>query len=165
MKSSPNAKQPAIDGRGDAPSLTEAVRLCSQNGEFLAVLEGIYQSVDAELSSLPARCMGGGVCCKFDLAGHRLYVSTGELTFLTADNPPPQARSQAARCPYQLGPRCGARQRRPLGCRVFFCDGEAAHATGKLYEDFHRQIKLAHQTYRLQYAYVELTSALAQLFG
>jgi Fe-S-cluster containining protein len=34
------------------------------------------------------QCLAGGNCCRFDLVGHRLYVSAGELALLTLELPP-----------------------------------------------------------------------------
>ncbi len=150
--------------------LAESVRLC-RRGEFLTALEAIYGDADRRIASGGAACLGGGVCCKFDLAGHRLYVTAGELALLTREAPPDAVgearpedggRGTTMRCPYQRRDRCLARERRPLGCRVFFCRAGAG-AMSDLYEEFHRRLRELHEGHGIPYRYVELTAGLREL--
>jgi Fe-S-cluster containining protein len=67
--------------------LAESVRLCRRE-EFLAALGAIYKEADRRIASGGSACLGGGACCKFDLAGHRLYVTAGELALLALEPPP-----------------------------------------------------------------------------
>ncbi|MHC4985451.1 MAG: hypothetical protein ACYTFO_04770, partial [Planctomycetota bacterium] len=118
-----------------------------------------YRAVDAEIARLGFTCMGGGTCCRFDIADHRLFVTTAELAYLLAEGPAPQpARPQ--RCPYQVGPRCTARAARPLGCRVYFCSPRASQAINALYDRFHALISCLHNELDIDYQYVELGEAL-----
>jgi len=119
--------------------------------------------VDLAVARRGAVCFGGGACCKFDLTDHRLYLSTGELALLVLAPPPAPARCAARRCPYQVGPRCLARARRPLGCRVFFCSPGLADWAGRTYETLHRRIQQIHARHAVPYLYRELTVALADL--
>jgi len=144
--------------------LKKAVDFCRQNKEFLQQLKKIYAEVDKFISESNPKCLGGGVCCKFDLMGHRLYLSVGELAVLTEKQPANKERYLEKRCPYQLGPRCIARENRPLGCRTFFCDKISENLFQTTYERFHREIQQLTQTHCLPYAYVELTFGLMQLF-
>ena len=127
---------------------------------MMAGLEEIYRRADA--GSAASSCLGGGGCCRFDLAGHRLYVSIGELALLTRQ-PPGRREPAPLRCPYQDGPRCTARARRPLGCRVFFCRRKEGGAPARTYEDCHALIRRLHDRYGAHYAYLELTGALREL--
>ena len=102
------------------------------------------------------------MCCNFDLAGHRLYVSTGELAVLTATTPPGRSTNGSRRCPYQVGPRCAARARRPLGCRTFFCDPGLTEPCQTVYEAHHAELRRLHERHRIPYAYVELVAAIQQ---
>ena len=138
---------------------------CQADAGFCDEIQAIYGQVDGELASLGVTCMGGGACCKFDLAGHRLYVSAGELAVLTKSALPDISRCHNLRCPYQVGPRCYARQNRPLGCRTYFCRAGTNSLPQELYERFHQQIKNAHQRHRLAYRYVELTQAFRSCFA
>ena len=165
MRSRLGEGPPTPEAPGEAASLADDVRACLRPG-FLADLRRLYDRVEAASARGPERCLGGGACCRFDLAGHRLYVSTGELALLVsqggADGLEP-GRSVRLRCPYQYGPRCRARAVRPLGCRVYFCRPVCPEHARARYEKYHRLIRLLHHRHRLPYRYVELTSALAEL--
>ena len=164
MRSRPAAK-PRVRSAAPAPgeSLADAVARCGRDGEFLRQLREIHGCADARAAALGAVCLGGGACCKFDRTGHRLYLSTGELALLTLEPPPDPAHIARGRCPYQVGPRCVARRRRPLGCRMYFCRKSLRPALQDTYEHLHRRVVSAHQSHSLPYAYVELTTSLSQL--
>ena len=163
-----------------ADDIGELVLRCRTDRRFLAELRRLYEDVDRRQSATGANCLGGGGCCKFDVAGHRLYLTAGELAFLT-QAPPPRERQAAPtsitsapehacdsrkpelRCPYQRRGRCAAHDRRPLGCRAYFCRA-AAHGPGPaIYEEFHRKLAALHERFGLPYLYAELTGALAQI--
>ena len=133
-----------------SPSLTEA-------------MASLYRHVDAAVEALRPVCLGGGSCCRFDHAGHRLYVTELELRYLLAVKRADPARAARQRCPYQFGPRCCAREHRPLGCRTYFCklSGAAAKAVEALHEPFHEQLVRLHAIEGVPYRYVEWTAALA----
>lgn len=137
----------------------EAVRRCSRDAGFLSGLRDIYRLVDAAVALRAAVCLQDGICCRFDLVDHRLYLSAGELALLT-ERPPPRGPSGPGRCPYQVGSRCAARRRRPLGCRVFFCDPNETEWSHATCERFHREIRALHERRRLPYAYVELLAGI-----
>jgi Fe-S-cluster containining protein len=135
--------------------------LCTRASGATAALQDLYRQVDADVARLGAACRGCGDCCRFDVADHRLLVTTAELALLT-ERPPPNRRGPGeGRCPYQVAERCTARRRRPLGCRVFFCDPRFAGPARDLYEHYHGAIQRLHGEFRLAYRYVELTAALA----
>ena len=151
----PPVNDPSADNTRD---VSDAAIRCARDGEFLASLLGVYERVDAAVAAHEVACMGGGACCKFDAFGHRLYVSAGELAMLAESPPPGPVRD--GHCPYQVGPRCTARRRRPLGCRVFFCDPQAEEWSTVEYERFHADIRDLHDHHGLPYAYVELVAGL-----
>jgi Fe-S-cluster containining protein len=77
-----------------------------------------------------------------------------------AGAPPDLAAVERARaagtCPFLRDDRlCGAHDRRPLGCRVYFCDREAAEWQSALYERTHRAIVDVHERFGLPYSYGE----------
>ena len=76
-------------------------------------------------------------------------------------NPPPGWTGQG--CPFQTGKLCGAYQRRPMGCRLFFCDTTATQWQQECYERFHAELKQLHAKFDVPYHYIEWRSALAQL--
>jgi hypothetical protein len=100
-------------------------------------------------------CRACGDCCIFEQAEHRLYASTGELTLLTSV-PPPQPPA-ILRCAYQRNSVCSARDRRPLGCRIYFCEDTASLFIKTCYEEYHREIGLLHNRHDVPYRYVEVT--------
>jgi hypothetical protein len=151
--------------RSPPPLPTEDVLRCMEHGQFLAELSRILLQAEEALASCGAVCLGGGACCKFDLAGHRLFVSTGELALLLGSSRAPLPPSGEGRCPHQVGPRCTARERRPLGCRTFFCRVRTPSVLADVYERHHGLIRSLHQTHCLPYAYAELTLSYMQFTG
>lgn len=160
MRSKPNANQPQSEAPGRA-GLSKAVSRCQSVPAALNRLRDIYAKVDAEIDALSGRCLGGGCCCRFDLAGHSLYASTAELALLAMTRPP--GPCVIGRCPYQIGPRCSARPARTLGCRTFFCDKNLTLEFQQIHERWHRQIRLLHEGLDLEYFYIDLPTAMADL--
>ena len=86
------------------------------------VLE-IYAEVDREVAAAGPVCVASGRCCRFKEAGHVLYVSNLEADVLLDGAPVPAGGPfDTATCPYQKENLCTAREPRPLGCRVYYCD-------------------------------------------
>jgi len=164
MTSRTTEGQPTAEPPGPT-GLAEAVNCCRQSRPFLDGLAALYAEVDRAVARTGARCMGGGMCCKFDLAGVRLYLTAGELAALSGEPPPNTRAVLAGRCPYQAGPRCAARIVRPLGCRIFFCGPATGEELTDVYELFHRRLCELHQTHCLPYAYVDAMVAFLQLFS
>ena len=144
--------------------ICEAVRLCQSDSEFLEHLRHIYSDVDDAIGRLGPICLGGGACCRFDLAAHRLYLSTGDLALL-AQRQSAALKPRVGRCAYQIGPRCTARENRPRGCRTHFCNTPTSSALTEIYENNHARIRHLHGSRTLPYQYIELTSALRRLLG
>jgi Fe-S-cluster containining protein len=91
---------------------------------FRERLRSVYRELDADVARLGPRCEISGRCCRFEEYGHTLFASAPEIALLLADGPPPcRPLDEGASCPWQ-GPngRCTARDARPMGCRVYFCD-------------------------------------------
>ncbi len=142
--------------------LSAAVERCRGNEALMEGLHRIYEDVDRAVADSGAVCMGGGNCCKFDLFDHRLYLTVAELALLMSQPPPDPDRAYRMRCPYQVGPRCAAYRRRPLGCRTFFCRNEKKEGLERLHEHYHRKIQTLHETLCVPYSYAELTSFFTQ---
>jgi Fe-S-cluster containining protein len=101
-------------------------------------LQAIYAALEAEIHALAPVCVASGRCCRFKEYGHTLFLSAPEAAMLTADAPPPaRALDDGESCPWQdERGLCTAREARPLGCRVYFCDPtyqEHAHALSEKY--------------------------------
>lgn len=92
--------------------------------EFRAEVQEIYQALDAEVDRLAPVCAISGRCCRFKEYDHTLFLSAPEFAILVADAPTPvRPLDDGATCPWQdERGRCTARDARPLGCRVYFCD-------------------------------------------
>jgi Fe-S-cluster containining protein len=162
MRSSENENGPPVEA--DLPGL---VARCQADAAMLAGLRRIYEELEGAMVCLPSGapvCLGGGSCCRFDLSGHRLYLTVGELALLTLCPPPDLDRARLRRCPYQIGGRCGAYTRRPLGCRTFFCRNPQKFSLQDLHQQFHRAIAELHQSRCTPYAYAELSGTILQLF-
>ncbi len=151
--------------------LPAIVARCRADPEMLGRLRRIYlQANRAVAGTLAAadgpavRCLGGGGCCKFDLFGHRLFLTVGELALLTSEPPTNLDAARRRRCPYQLGGRCTAYRRRPLGCRTFFCRDEKKIPLQRVHEHFHGLIRRLHQSRSIPYGYGELPGFIMQLF-
>ncbi len=91
---------------------------------FREPLQAIYAEVDAEVARAAPVCRISGRCCRFEEYGHTLFVSAPEFAWLLAGAPAPSRPVDGgATCPWQDDRgRCSAREARPMGCRVYFCD-------------------------------------------
>ena len=164
MKSSPGkTRLPSSQADAAELSLADAVELCRRQAEFLRGVSHILAQAESEIARLAPVCLAGGACCKFDLTGDRLMVSTGELALLHTQSPPRPHRAAIGRCPYQVGVSCLARDRRPLGCRTFFCRSRSRNFTSDIYERHHTAIRRLHENMVIPYVYVELTRAIMEL--
>jgi Fe-S-cluster containining protein len=130
---------------------------------FSSAMRDFYEDVDASIAAHQPVCINRGNCCKFAAFGHRLYVTDAELAYfldgraerLIAVDP------AAGTCPYQQAGRCTAREHRPLGCRVFFCEESARDWQGPEYERHLSRLKQIGADFDIPYRYREWLSALA----
>ena len=83
----------------------------------------VYEAADAAVAAAAPRCDASGRCCRFTEYGHTLFISAFEAELLL-DGAPLTAEGPFTRdgCPYQVNGLCTAREARPLGCRIYFCD-------------------------------------------
>jgi hypothetical protein len=87
-------------------------------------LRALYADLDADVAGLGPVCQLSGRCCRFKEYGHTLFVSTAEVQLLLRRAPVPGRRlDRGETCPWQdARGHCTARECRPLGCRVYYCD-------------------------------------------
>ena len=91
-------------------------------------LLAVYAQVDATVRASGVRCDSSGRCCRFKEWGHVLYLSGFEAEFLLEQGATPEqidrvaTRFGMAMGPIQVDNLCTAREERPLGCRIYFCD-------------------------------------------
>ena len=106
-----------------------------------AVLE-MYAEVDREVAAAGPVCVSSGRCCRFKEYDHTLFVSSLEADVLLASAPPYDPESVTADfCPFQKANLCTAREPRPLGCRVYYCDPSYVDACHTISEKYLRRLK------------------------
>jgi Fe-S-cluster containining protein len=104
------------------------------------VLE-IYQEADREVAAAGPVCVASGRCCRFKEHGHVLYLSNLEAEVLLADAPAYEQPVSADFCPFQKENLCTAREPRPLGCRVYFCDPNYQETGNRISEKYLQKLK------------------------
>ena len=107
----------------------------------------LYRQVDAEVAAAGPVCEASGRCCRFKEFGHRLYISNLEAEVLLAAAPAFEKPVSADFCPFQKDSLCTAREPRPLGCRIYFCDPayqETSHAITEEYLVRLKELAVAH---------------------
>lgn len=95
--------------------------------ELLERVLAVYAEVDAAIAAASPRCDASGRCCRFTEYGHALFLSQFEADVLLASAPPFAKPVTRDGCPFQVDNLCTARNERPLGCRIYFCDAEFQH--------------------------------------
>jgi len=122
----------------------------------LRLLE-LYQEVDREVAAAGPVCVASGRCCRFKEYGHTLFLSNLEAEVLLAEAPPydPEAVTSDF-CPFQQGNLCTAREPRPLGCRVYYCDPEYQETGAALSEKYVRRLKQFADTHGVTWHYAPL---------
>jgi len=124
-------------------------------------MAGFYDEVDAAIANRNPVCTNRGLCCNFDVFGHDLFVTTVELAFfLRGQGPEWRPNTMERRCPWQVDGRCTAREHRPMGCRVFFCDEQSRPWQAEEYEKHLAALKAIGEAQGVEYRYVEWLSAL-----
>jgi Fe-S-cluster containining protein len=125
---------------------------------FRAELKALYASLDAAVARIGPVCALSGRCCRFTEWGHTLFLSAPEFAVLLADAPAPsRAVDDGATCPWQdARGHCTARDARPLGCRVYYCDSSFEASAAALSEEFIAYLKRLVATRQLPWQYAPL---------
>lgn len=125
---------------------------------YFVELEAIYTALDHEVAGHAPVCELSGRCCRFREFGHTLFLSEPEMDYLVHEAPPPvRAIDDGATCPWQdQAGRCTARQARPLGCRVYYCDPGYQDVAPGLSEHYLTQLKQLTVRHDLQWNYAPL---------
>lgn len=122
-------------------------------------LEKLYQRVDEEISASGVECWLRGDCCDFEKVDHTLFASSLELEYVR-DKHPKSFPPGNALCPFWEKGRCVERERRPLGCRTYFCDANFSKQLQAIYEKYHAEIKELVELHELPYSYEPFVLAL-----
>jgi Fe-S-cluster containining protein len=123
------------------------------------VLE-LYREVDAEVAAAGPVCVASGRCCRFKEYGHTLFLSNLEADVLRASAPPYNTPVTADFCPFQQGNLCTAREPRPLGCRVYYCDPAYQETGNALSEKYLARLKALAEEAGVAWRYAPLHTFL-----
>ena len=118
-------------------------RSTSDSGDPHRLLRDLYAGLDAAVAALGPACGLSGRCCRFHETGHTLFLSAPEASLLLDEAPSPvRPLDSGATCPWQSATGlCTARDARPLGCRVYFCDPAYQRHAPELSETFIARLK------------------------
>ncbi|HEY3966172.1 MAG TPA: hypothetical protein VGM05_16550 [Planctomycetaceae bacterium] len=108
-------------------------------------LLAIYDELAVDIATAAPICELSGRCCRFLEYGHTLFISRPEAELLLEPGLPENAKVDEAGCPFQIDGLCTARERRPLGCRVYFCDPNYAGTGEALTERSIARLKQLHE--------------------
>jgi hypothetical protein len=120
------------------------------------VLE-MYRDVDREVARAGPVCVASGRCCRFKEYGHTLFLSNLEAEVLL--NGAPAYDKGAVRpdfCPFQKENLCTAREPRPLGCRVYYCDPSYQETGVAIAEKYVKRLKQLADAYGMTWHYAPL---------
>ncbi len=171
--------------------MTNQIHMSEQTNAVVATVARVFAEVEADIAARKPVCVASGRCCKFEAYGHRLYVTEAELVhFAGVAGVRGQGGSETGRqgegvvsgersvslgqffslerqegCPYQVEGLCTAREARPLGCRIYFCDENAQSWQNELYEKYHARLRAIHEQFGLPYRYVEWRAGLRELMN
>jgi hypothetical protein len=101
----------------------------------------LYREVDQAVAAAGPVCVASGRCCRFKEYGHTLFLSSLEAEVLLAGAPPYERPVSADFCPFQKEKLCTAREIRPLGCRIYYCDPSYQETGNRISEKSLEQLK------------------------
>lgn len=101
----------------------------------------LYKEVDQAVAAAGPACVASGRCCRFKEYGHALFLSNLEAEALLAGAPAYEQPVSADFCPFQKDKLCTAREARPLGCRIYFCDPSYQETGSRISEEYLQRLK------------------------
>ncbi len=123
----------------------------------------IYNWLDSQIrqnASLAGQCNICGKCCDFDAFDHRLFVTTAELMYLSANIGAENIRPMTgSKCPYNINGKCTVYQYRFAGCRIFCCKADK-NFQSSLSESALEKFKSLCEEFDVPYHYTDLPTAL-----
>jgi Fe-S-cluster containining protein len=172
---------------GDA-ELVRSWREAAAREPVRAAIADVHRAVAAAVEARGPACWASGRCCRFERAGHRLYVTGLEAAVVLralgeapGGRGAPGNRSEGGRpalrvigsggrpadpdgaCPFVDANRCSIHGIRPLGCRVYFCDRSAERWQRELYERMQERVRAVHDRFGVAYRYREWRTLLGAL--
>jgi hypothetical protein len=119
--------------------------MSSPNPSLRSELVVLYERLGGEIATANPVCELSGRCCRFHEYGHTLFISRVEAELLLSEGLPAGAVVDEASCPFQVQGLCTARERRPLGCRIYFCDPNYAGVGEQFSEQYLSELKRLHE--------------------
>ncbi len=121
-------------------------------------LHAIYRALEADVAAAGPVCELSGRCCRFREFDHTLFLTAPEADLLLAEAPtPPRPLDDGDTCPWQDDRgHCTARDARPLGCRVYFCDPSYQERAHELTEAYLGRLRVLVQAHDLAWNYAPL---------
>lgn len=136
----------------------------ARRDDVRVAMHAFYETVDARIAALPGTCWNKGACCRFGEYGHRLYVTALEVCYYLAMGQTGVPTSEAV-CPHAHDGKCHVRDRRPLACRIFYCDPAAQEWQGPLTEERLGTLRKMHDQLGVPYFYADWMRVLRALGG
>lgn len=116
----------------------------------------VYADADRAVAAAGPVCVASGRCCRFKEYGHTLFLSGLEAEILLEGAPPYEQPVSADFCPFQNDKLCTARDCRPLGCRIYFCDPAYQETGSRISEESLRRLKEIADRHKLPWHYAPL---------
>ncbi len=134
--------------------------------DVVEAMRKFYQALDRRVEQHQPTCWNRAQCCQFGSYGHRLYVTTLEVAYYLATGTTTQPAIPPIvedTCPHAIEGKCHARERRPMGCRIFYCDPNAQTWQGPLTEAQLKELRDLHETLNVPYVYADWMNILNSL--
>lgn len=116
----------------------------------------LYQEADQAVAAAGPVCIASGRCCRFKEYGHTLFLSNLEAEVLLHTAPAYEQPVTSDFCPFQQNNLCTAREPRPLGCRVYFCDPNYQETAQQISEVFIQRLKRLAEELGIDWSYAPL---------
>ncbi len=116
----------------------------------------LYREVDRAVQSAGPVCVASGRCCRFKEYGHVLMLSNLEADVLLSQAPPHETPVSVDYCPFQNDNLCTAREPRPLGCRIYYCDPNYQETGNAITETYLLRLKELARQHELEWQYAPL---------
>ena len=125
-------------------------------------LVSIYRELTAEIDALGVTCWARSHCCDFNRAEHRLYASSVEVAYVLETHSAKELRFDGPLCPFWQDGLCTERERRPLGCRTYFCDKDFTDRLQELYETYYSRLQEAAASSGVSWSYGSFVEQLKE---
>lgn len=116
----------------------------------------LYREVDRDVAAAGPVCVASGRCCRFKEYGHVLFLSNLEAAVLLAGAPAYERPVSPDFCPFQQERLCTAREPRPLGCRVYYCDPTYQETGNQITETYLHRLKDLATEFDIDWQYAPL---------